>query len=70
MAGLVNFMGNKKPAGVRLQAEAWRVLLKTVYVASLAMVKRRMQRQMLEERRKIASITRLPPTGATAWWSP
>jgi hypothetical protein len=42
MACLVNFKGNKKPAGVRLQAEAWRVLLETVYVASLSMVKKRM----------------------------
>jgi hypothetical protein len=30
MAGLVNFMGNKKPAGVRLQAEAWRVIEKSI----------------------------------------
>jgi hypothetical protein len=35
-------MGNKKPAGVRLQAEAWRVLLDAVYVAALATVKRGM----------------------------
>ena len=42
MAGLVNFMGNKKPAGVRLQAEAWRVLLDAVYVVPLATVKRGM----------------------------
>jgi hypothetical protein len=27
---LVNCMGNKKPAGVRLHAEAWRVLLDEV----------------------------------------
>jgi hypothetical protein len=35
-------MGNKKPAGVRLQAEAWRVLLVQVYGAAPAMVKKRM----------------------------
>ncbi|NWG31655.1 MAG: hypothetical protein HXY29_09190 [Rhodocyclaceae bacterium] len=45
-------MGNKKPAGVRLQAEAWRVLLDAVYEAAPAMVKARMLRANLEQCRK------------------
>jgi hypothetical protein len=37
-----SYEGNKKPAGVRLHAEAWRVLLDEVYEVAPAMVKARM----------------------------
>lgn len=44
MAGLMKFIGNKKPAGVRLQAEAWRVLLRTLYGFTRSLVKSEVRR--------------------------